>query len=131
MIILKKKATTAFVKGQSYATTTNLNNYALLTTPSQAFDCQNVFTNFGINIPIKIKTNTTGIGNTNGYHFIAANNSNFNLVTQAGDYVIFAGDSSGSVASSRLALTTWSFNKVGIIIDDVDITLYGATLTTP
>ena len=125
----QKIATTAFVKGQSYATTTNLNNYALLTTPSQTFTGTNILSNSGTVVPLVIKTNTSGVGNTTGNHFIAANNSNYNPVTQAGDYVIFAGDSSGSNASARLALTTYSINKVGIIIDDIDITLYGGTIS--
>ena len=96
---------------------------------NQTFTGQNTFSDIGTNIPIKIRSNTARIGTTAGNHFIAANNDNFNLVVSAGDYVVFAGNSAGATANSNLTSTTWSYTKVGIVINQSSIKLYGDVMS--
>ena len=77
---------------------------------NNVFNGTNIFGNTGSNIPLTIKTNTSGI-NTTGNHFIATGAGQYNAATQANDYVIFAG--TPGVLPSNLVLTTWSNTKVG------------------
>ena len=48
-------STKVFVKNQGYATTTNLNSYALLTTTTQTFTGQNTFRNHYCSFILKKK----------------------------------------------------------------------------
>ena len=117
-------ASTAFVKGQSYATTSSLSSFALLNA-NQTFTGNNTFINSGANVPLRVMSNTPNIGTTAGNHYIATANGEYNSLVSAGDYVVFAGDSSGAVANANLTLTSWSNTRVGIRITGSNVSLYG------
>ena len=111
----QKIATTAFVKGQSYATTTNLNNYALLTTPSQTLTGINTFTGVVPSTPIVIKNTVS----SNSGGLLISGPGSYNGINNANDFSVVA--FGPTVETGVLTLTTWSTGYCGIKIDNATI----------
>jgi len=111
-------ASTAYVKNQGYALTTDLTGYALLspTANPQIFTGQQKFQSTTSNLPISVASTTAGIVGGGGL-FVATSATQYNSVVQANDLVLLANGAGLGNANTKLAITTYSNTPVGIHMD--------------
>lgn len=124
-----KIATTAFVKGQGYATTSSLSSYALLTPSAnpQVFTGQQKFRALGSDLPISIGSTTAGIVGGGGL-YVATAAGQYNPIVKTNDCVLLGVGGAIDSANTKLTLTTYASSPVGIQMDIGNMTFDGGII---